>query len=96
MDEKQFLQKLHQTQVLATKEYTKWDWDQIEEALEGPLRNPVHLNTATQRNVKFIKRLLSFLKPSYERGAFITEPYTMVPHCAVVGNKHSSGCMQPN
>jgi len=77
MDDKKFLQKLQQTQVLATNEYTKWDWDQIEEALEGPLRNPAHLTTATQKNVKFIKRIISFLKPQ-ERGFFLTEPYTMV------------------
>lgn len=77
MDDKQFLQKLQQTQVLTTKEHTKWDWDLIEEVLEGPLRNPVHLHTATMRNVKFIKRILSFLKP-HERGFFITEPYSVV------------------
>jgi hypothetical protein len=75
MEPSQFMQKLQQTQVLTTKEYNKWDWDQIEEALEGPLRNPMHLTTATQRTV-FIKRILSFLKPTDK--SIMKEQYTLV------------------
>ncbi len=62
--------------MLVTKDYTKWEWDQIAEVLEGPLRNPVHLITATQRT-KFIKRILSFLKPT-EKGFFMNEPHNAV------------------
>ncbi len=75
MEPSQFMQKLQQTQVLATKEYTKWDWDLIEETLEGPLRNPVHFTTATQRTT-FIKRILSFLKPKDK--SIMKESHTVV------------------
>ncbi|ELR24886.1 cytosolic regulator of adenylate cyclase [Acanthamoeba castellanii str. Neff] len=62
MDDKQLLARLQQTQILATKDYSRWEWYTVTEILEGPLRNPTHLSTALQ--TKFIKRILSFLRPS--------------------------------
>ncbi|KAL6050423.1 Peptidyl-prolyl cis-trans isomerase fkbp11 [Balamuthia mandrillaris] len=69
MDENQLTAKLKQTQVLTTKDYTRWDWDVITEALEGPLRNPAHLNYAL--HTKFIKRIISFLQPTSNKFASI-------------------------
>ncbi|HLD77508.1 MAG TPA: hypothetical protein VJB16_00630, partial [archaeon] len=63
MDEKQFQMKLQDTQVLITKDYSKWNWDVISETIEGPLHNLNHLLFALQK-CKLIKRLLSFLRPS--------------------------------
>jgi rapamycin-insensitive companion of mTOR len=73
MDDRQLLAKLQQTQILVTKDYTKWEWDFVTEVLEGPLRNPVHLSAAMK--TKFIKRILSFLRPSNH--LFSTETWTV-------------------
>lgn len=45
-----------------SQDYSRWEWYTVTEILEGPLRNPTHLSTALQ--TKFIKRILSFLRPS--------------------------------
>ncbi|KYR02655.1 cytosolic regulator of adenylyl cyclase [Tieghemostelium lacteum] len=62
MDDAQFQQKVKDTQVLVTKDITKWNWELIFEMLEGPLNNPTHLSNALK--TKFIKRMLSFLRPN--------------------------------
>jgi len=62
MDDVQFQQKIKDTQVLVTKDITKWNWELIFELLEGPLNNPQHLANALK--TKFIKRMLSFLRPN--------------------------------
>ncbi|KAL6058320.1 Cytosolic regulator of adenylyl cyclase [Balamuthia mandrillaris] len=73
MDEAQLQYKLRQTQVLMTKDHTKWQWDLIAEVLEGPLRSKDHLSITLR--TKFIKRLLSFLSPSNR--AFATLHWTV-------------------
>jgi hypothetical protein len=40
----------------------KWHWEIISELLSGALLNPAHLSKAL--STKFIKRILSFLRPS--------------------------------
>lgn len=78
MDEAQLLQKIKDSnvrpffhifniliifsQVIITKDYTRWHWDAISELLSGALLNPSHLAKAL--NTKFVKRILSFLRPS--------------------------------
>ncbi|EGC39137.1 cytosolic regulator of adenylyl cyclase [Dictyostelium purpureum] len=62
MDEAQFQQKIKDTQVLVTKDFQKWNWELMFELLEGPLNNPQHL--AGTLKTKFIKRMLSFLRPN--------------------------------
>jgi rapamycin-insensitive companion of mTOR len=74
MDDQTFQQKLRETNVLVTKDYQKWRWDLIADLLRGPLTNPVHIAAAFR--TKFIKRLLSFLRPS--NGLFANIPQNMV------------------
>ncbi|KAI9485740.1 MAG: Rapamycin-insensitive companion of mTOR, N-term-domain-containing protein [Benjaminiella poitrasii] len=62
IDDTHFRQLLLDTQVLNTKDYTKWNWDSILELLQGPLLNPRRLDEA-MRGKKFIKRLLAFYRP---------------------------------
>lgn len=45
------------------KDYTKWNWDTILELLQGPLLNPKRLDEVL-KSTKFVKRLLSFFRPS--------------------------------
>ncbi|RCI05307.1 hypothetical protein CU098_010819 [Rhizopus stolonifer] len=63
IDDTHFRQLLMDTQVLNTKDYTKWNWDSVIELLQGPLLNPRRLDEA-MRGKKFIKRLLAFYRPS--------------------------------
>ncbi|KAI7853777.1 Rapamycin-insensitive companion of mTOR, middle domain-containing protein [Circinella umbellata] len=62
IDDTHFRQLLMDTQVLNTKDYTKWNWESISELLQGPLLNPRRLEEA-MRGKKFIKRLLAFYRP---------------------------------
>ncbi|KAI8088648.1 Rapamycin-insensitive companion of mTOR, N-term-domain-containing protein [Halteromyces radiatus] len=62
IDDAHFRQLLLDSQVLNTKDYTKWSWDHIVELLQGPLLNPKRLDEA-MRGKKFIKRLLAFYRP---------------------------------
>eukprot|EP00300_Choanocystis_sp_HF-7_P010484 c16970_g1_i2.p1 GENE.c16970_g1_i2~~c16970_g1_i2.p1 ORF type:complete len:1167 (+),score=303.98 c16970_g1_i2:201-3503(+) len=63
MDDAKFNSLLTRSAVLVTKDSAKWQWDCIQELLEGPLHNPQRLKD-TMTNTKFIKRLLSFMRPS--------------------------------
>ncbi|RUO96003.1 LOW QUALITY PROTEIN: Rapamycin-insensitive companion of mTOR, middle domain-containing protein, partial [Jimgerdemannia flammicorona] len=62
IDDVHFRTLLQDTQVLITKDYTKWNWENILELLQGPLLNPRRLEEA-MRGSKFIKRLLAFYRP---------------------------------
>lgn len=62
IDDNGFKQLLQDTQVLATKSYSKWNWDALTELIQGPLLNPKRLDDAI-RNTKFMKRLMSFYRP---------------------------------
>lgn len=62
IDDTHFRQLLLDSQVLNTKDYTKWNWDSVTELLQGPLLNPRRLEEA-MRGRKFIKRLLAFYRP---------------------------------
>lgn len=66
IDDTHFRQLLMDTQVLNTKDYTKWSWESISELLQGPLLNPRRLDEA-MRGKKFIKRLLAFYRPFSHR-----------------------------
>mmetsp|Transcript_15192 Transcript_15192/g.45499 ORF Transcript_15192/g.45499 Transcript_15192/m.45499 type:complete len:1087 (+) Transcript_15192:76-3336(+) len=63
MDEGTLKAKLVETNVLATKDHTRWNWELISDLVEGPLTNP-QLLTLTLKSTKFLKRILSFLRPS--------------------------------
>eukprot|EP01132_Coremiostelium_polycephalum_P001142 gene1142-1449_t len=85
MDDAQFQQKIKDTQVLVTKDILKWNWELIFELLEGPLNNPTHLANALK--TKFIKRMLSFLRPNnklFSSMAWTTENLKYVRVACVV------------
>lgn len=62
MDEIKFRAAIVETQILNHANFLKWDWNLIEELIEGPLRNPKRLNEAIT-GTKFLKRLLGFYRP---------------------------------
>lgn len=66
IDEAQFRAILVDTQVLNTKNYTKWKWDLLSELLHGPLMSGKRLDEAI-RATKFMKRLTSFYRPFKHR-----------------------------
>lgn len=66
MSDTTFRNYITDTQVLLTKEYSRWNWDLILELLEGPLLNTKRLNEIL-RTTKFIKRLIAFYAPKKNR-----------------------------
>ncbi|ODQ64875.1 hypothetical protein NADFUDRAFT_8425, partial [Nadsonia fulvescens var. elongata DSM 6958] len=62
MTDMQFRQLIIDTQVLTTKNFSKWNWDVLIELIEGPLLNPKRLDEAI-KSTKFMKRLMSFYRP---------------------------------
>jgi len=57
-----FRKMVYDTKVLQTKDFTLWNWNIIQELLEGPLRQPKQLEELV-RSTKFIRRLLVFYRP---------------------------------
>ncbi|RUS19260.1 hypothetical protein BC937DRAFT_87759 [Endogone sp. FLAS-F59071] len=66
IDDVHFRTLLQDTQILNTKDHTKWNWENIAELVQGPLLNPRRLEEA-MRGSKFIKRLLAFYRPFSHR-----------------------------
>lgn len=73
MDSVQVLSLVQKSNVLLTKDVSKWDWDHsIRTLLWGPLKNPAKLLEILTKT-KFVKRLVSFLKP--KKKLFSEIPY---------------------
>lgn len=72
IDEPTLKARLQATQVLATKDFTKWDFRLMSEALEGPLTNPSRMEIGL--GTKFFKRILSFARP--DRNQLFSLPWS--------------------
>ncbi|KAI1315132.1 hypothetical protein EDD11_001279 [Mortierella claussenii] len=66
LDDANFRTLLNDTQVLTTKDVSKWRWNLILEIIQGPMLNPRRLDEAI-RGTKFSKRLLAFYRPLNHR-----------------------------
>ncbi|KAF9114243.1 hypothetical protein BGX27_011369 [Mortierella sp. AM989] len=81
LDESNFRVLLNDTQVLNTKDASKWQWDLILEIIQGPMLNPKRLDEAI-RGTKFSKRLLAFYRPLNhhysDKLASESKPYTKI------------------
>ncbi|KAI5778923.1 Rapamycin-insensitive companion of mTOR, N-term-domain-containing protein [Geopyxis carbonaria] len=62
IDDRHFSNLIVDTGVLNTKSYTKWNWEALNEMIQGPLNNPKRLEEAI-KVTKFMKRLISFYRP---------------------------------
>jgi len=62
VDEPTFRLMMIDTQVLNTVSFTKWRWDLIQSAVEGPMLNAKRLDEA-MKITKFVHRLLGFYRP---------------------------------
>ncbi|CAI2163170.1 13482_t:CDS:10 [Funneliformis geosporum] len=65
IDDRHFTNMLLESQVLNTKDGTKWNFETVMELLQGPLLNPRRLEDAIKS--KFVKRLIGFFRPSSRR-----------------------------
>ncbi|KZT18431.1 hypothetical protein NEOLEDRAFT_1125374 [Neolentinus lepideus HHB14362 ss-1] len=66
MDDRTFQATLLETQVMLTKDHTKWNFDTLQDLIEGPLLNPKRLEEAIKGS-RFIRRLMSFFHPFSHR-----------------------------
>ncbi|KAL0580619.1 hypothetical protein V5O48_001349 [Marasmius crinis-equi] len=66
MDDKTFQNSLLETQVMFTKDHAKWNFDTIQELIEGPLLNAKRMDEAI-KGARFIRRLMSFFHPFSHR-----------------------------
>ncbi|KAF3940113.1 hypothetical protein ABW19_dt0207420 [Dactylella cylindrospora] len=62
IDEPHFRSLILDSQILTTKNHTKWKMDALLELVQGPLLNPKRLDEAL-KGTKFLKRLMSFFRP---------------------------------
>ncbi|KAF8627432.1 hypothetical protein AX17_006246 [Amanita inopinata Kibby_2008] len=77
MDDKTFQASILETQVMITKDYTKWNYDTLLEIIEGPLLNHKRLEEAI-RVSRFIRRLMTFFHPFNHRFSDITKSQATV------------------
>ena len=66
MDDKSFQALLLDSQVLATKDQTKWSFDNLQELIEGPLLNPKRVEEAIKAS-RYMRKLISFFHPFAHR-----------------------------
>lgn len=63
MDEVELKDKLAKTKVLSEKEFSEWNWVQLSEFIQGPMRNPKKFEEIMKNYPKFLFRLMSFYRP---------------------------------
>lgn len=51
------------TKLLSVKEFDAWNWSQLSQLFQGPLRNPTRFAELQEKYPKFLKTFLSFLRP---------------------------------
>ncbi|KAF8517336.1 Rapamycin-insensitive companion of mTOR, N-term-domain-containing protein [Gautieria morchelliformis] len=66
IDDKGFQNLLLESQVILTKDQTKWNFDALMEMIEGPLLNPKRLEEAIKAS-KWGRRMMSFFHPFNHR-----------------------------
>lgn len=66
MDDKAFQAILLETQVMLTKEYAKWNFDALQDLVEGPLLSAKRMEEAIKVS-RFVKKLISFYHPFSHR-----------------------------
>ncbi|THH20076.1 hypothetical protein EW146_g1188 [Bondarzewia mesenterica] len=66
MDDKTFQAALLETQVMLTKDHSKWNFETLQDLIEGPLLNPKRMEEAIKVS-RFIRRLMSFYHPFSHR-----------------------------
>ncbi|KAG5353197.1 hypothetical protein C0989_009378 [Termitomyces sp. Mn162] len=66
MDDKTFQSCLLETQVMLTKDSTKWHFETLQEFIEGPLLNPKRMEEAIKVS-RFVRRLMTFFHPFSHR-----------------------------
>eukprot|EP01028_Stygiella_incarcerata_P007779 TRINITY_DN324_c2_g1_i2.p1 TRINITY_DN324_c2_g1~~TRINITY_DN324_c2_g1_i2.p1 ORF type:complete len:949 (+),score=240.97 TRINITY_DN324_c2_g1_i2:155-3001(+) len=71
MTKPEVMTAIRDTNVVLTKDYTKWDWDLIRKLLRGPLLNNASTLEEVMGKTKFTKRLLSFFRPEKRRFSVI-------------------------
>lgn len=66
MDERSFQTLLLDSQVLATKDQTKWNFEILQDLIEGPLLNPKRMEEAIKAS-RYMKKLITFFHPFAHR-----------------------------
>ncbi|KAL6304381.1 Rapamycin-insensitive companion of mTOR, N-term-domain-containing protein [Sparassis latifolia] len=66
IDDKSFQAILLDTQVMLTKDQTKWSFETLLDLIEGPLLNPKRMEEAIKVS-RYIRRLMSFFHPFAHR-----------------------------
>ncbi|KAI0259840.1 Rapamycin-insensitive companion of mTOR, middle domain-containing protein [Gloeopeniophorella convolvens] len=66
MDDRTFQAALVETQVISTKEHTKWNFETLQDLIEGPLLNPKRMEEAIKLS-RLPRRLMSFFHPFSHR-----------------------------
>ncbi|KAI0697900.1 Rapamycin-insensitive companion of mTOR, N-term-domain-containing protein [Cytidiella melzeri] len=66
MDDRGFQALLLDSQVLATKDQTKWNFDILQDLIEGPLLNPKRMEEAIKAS-RYMRKLISFYHPFAHR-----------------------------
>ncbi|KAI0632054.1 hypothetical protein C8Q77DRAFT_1158732 [Trametes polyzona] len=77
MDDKTFQTLLAETQVMITKDHTKWSFDTMQDLIDGPLHNAKRMEEAIKAS-RYIRKLMSFFHPFNRR--FCDLPNTKANH----------------
>ncbi|KAI9064633.1 hypothetical protein FKP32DRAFT_1648919 [Trametes sanguinea] len=77
MDDKTFQAHLLDTQVMVTKDHTKWNFETLQDLIDGPLHSAKRMEEAIKVS-RYIRKLMSFFHPFNHR--FSDLPNTKANH----------------
>ncbi|KAI8986238.1 Rapamycin-insensitive companion of mTOR, N-term-domain-containing protein [Trametes punicea] len=77
MDDKAFQALLLETQVMLTKDHTKWNFETLQDLIDGPLHSAKRMEEAIKVS-RYIRKLMSFFHPFNHR--FSDLPNTKANH----------------
>ena len=66
MDDRTFQANLLDTQVMLTKDHNKWNFETLQDLVEGPFHNPKRMEEAIKVS-RYVKKLMSFFHPFAHR-----------------------------
>jgi rapamycin-insensitive companion of mTOR len=69
---------VEQSQVMLTKDHTKWNYETLQELIEGPLLNPKRMEEAMKVS-RFIRKLMLFFHPFSHRFSDMARTKVRIP-----------------
>ena len=87
MDDKTFQALLLDTQVMATKDHMKWNFETLQDLIEGPLHSAKRMEEAIKVS-RYIRKVMSFFHPFSHRFSDLANTKVSSSSTTVISRSH--------